>query len=93
MRALLPSPAAAAAAPAPALLDPTRAEARAARAFVTLACIPALGTATSVRVSGVLEAEALGEGMKTLKSMYDVCGLLHGVAKDALLSARQGAPS
>ncbi|GAA5821721.1 hypothetical protein JCM3770_007237, partial [Rhodotorula araucariae] len=96
--ALLPSPSSRPLAPsasdppppsppaATALLDPTRAEARSAHAFVTLACVPALGTTTSVRVSGVVDPAALAE---TLASMYGVCGLLHGVAKDALLAARR----
>ncbi|GAA5913834.1 hypothetical protein JCM8208_004765 [Rhodotorula glutinis] len=71
-----------------ALLDPTSLEARAAQSFLTLSCLPALGTSTSVRVNGVVDPQSLSE---TLTKMYDVCGLLHGVAKEALLTSAAAA--
>lgn len=43
------------------LLDPTRAEAKTATAFASLACMPALGTITNVGVSGVVSFEKLDE--------------------------------
>ncbi|TNY17552.1 mRNA transport regulator 3, partial [Rhodotorula diobovata] len=70
------------------LLDPSRDEARSARSFITLSCLPALGTSTSVRVSGVVDPAALAQ---TLDKMYHVCGLLHGVAKEALLATAAAA--
>lgn len=49
------------AAGASALLDPTRDEARDSTAFVSLACMPALGTVTSVRLNGALEPGVLAD--------------------------------
>ncbi|GAA5847479.1 hypothetical protein JCM9279_000502 [Rhodotorula babjevae] len=92
--ALLPSSPSTSSAPSSAsttplaLLDPTRLEARAAQSFLTLSCLPALGTSTSVRVNGVVDPQSLSE---TLTKMYDVCGLLHGVAKEALLTSAAAA--
>ncbi|GAA6002929.1 exosome complex component MTR3 [Rhodotorula paludigena] len=71
-----------------AVLDPTRDEVQKAASFVTLACMPALGTVTNLRVNGVVASDALAE---TLARAYEVCGLLHGVAGQALLAARQAA--
>lgn len=109
------------------LLDPSRDEARSARSFITLSCLPALGTSTSVRVSGVVDPAALAQVRlrspssppsllrpplpalspawhaltgeaghpspppQTLDKMYHVCGLLHGVAKEALLATAAAA--
>ncbi|GAA5936225.1 hypothetical protein JCM3775_006437 [Rhodotorula graminis] len=87
--ALLPSSPSSSSTPtSTALLDPTRFEARAAQSFLTLSCLPALGTSTSVRVNGVVDPSSLAE---TLTKMYDVCGLLHGVAKEALLTSAAAA--
>ncbi|BGP09038.1 3'-5'-exoribonuclease [Rhodotorula toruloides] len=70
-----------------AILDPTRDEARDSSAFVSLACMPALGTVTNIRLSGAVEPDALTD---TLAKAHEVCTLLHGVAKQALLdSARR----
>ncbi|ORY55749.1 mRNA transport regulator 3 [Leucosporidium creatinivorum] len=63
------------------LLDPTRAEAKTATAFASLACMPALGTITNVGVSGVVSVEQLDE---TLQKVVQACGQIHGVAKGAL---------
>jgi exosome complex component MTR3 len=86
------------------LLDPTRAEAKQATAFVTLACIPALGTITNVGMSGVVPVgnfEEVRRGspsfmrakrrsdfvcmcFQALSQCVEVCGQIHGVAKNAL---------
>lgn len=44
-----------------AVLDPTRDEVQKAASFVTLACMPALGTVTNLRVNGVVASDALAE--------------------------------
>ncbi|GAA5913494.1 hypothetical protein JCM5296_001744 [Sporobolomyces johnsonii] len=68
------------------VLDPTRAEARQALAFAHLACIPALGTVTNLRLTGAVPPETLAP---ILERCSEVCGLLHGVAKQALTSSLQ----
>ncbi|GAA6034518.1 hypothetical protein JCM8097_005371 [Rhodosporidiobolus ruineniae] len=70
------------------LLDPMRQEVRAASSFLSFACIPALGTVTSVRLSGGRASLAVLNEVTT--KAFEVCGLLHGVAKQALVdSARR----
>ncbi|GAA5883611.1 hypothetical protein JCM1840_007462 [Sporobolomyces johnsonii] len=68
------------------ILDPTRAEARQALAFAHLACMPALGTVTNLRLTGAVPPETLAP---ILERCFEVCGLLHGVAKQALTSSLQ----
>ncbi|GAA5891303.1 hypothetical protein JCM5296_006893 [Sporobolomyces johnsonii] len=68
------------------VLDPTRAEARQALAFAHLACMPALGTVTNLRLTGAVPPETLAP---ILERCSEVCGLLHGVAKQALTSSLQ----
>ncbi|GAA5916770.1 hypothetical protein JCM6882_003056 [Rhodosporidiobolus microsporus] len=91
--ALLPSSPSSAPTSSPApqtvtLLDPTRPEVRAASAFLSFACIPALGTVTSLRVNGVVAPAVLGE---VTQKAFEVCGLLHGVAKQALVQSAEAA--
>ncbi|KAM0752520.1 mRNA transport regulator 3 [Meredithblackwellia eburnea MCA 4105] len=68
-------------APTP-LLDPTRDEARFAKAFVYLACIPALGTVTSTTVQGIISIEAYEQALEQCST---ISGQIHSVARDALL--------
>ncbi|GEM08073.1 mRNA transport regulator 3 [Rhodotorula toruloides] len=67
-----------------AILDPTRDEAVSSSAFVSLACMPALGTVTNVRLSGAVEPDLLSD---TMDKAWEVCTLLHGVAKQALVDS------
>ncbi|CEQ40362.1 SPOSA6832_01963 [Sporobolomyces salmonicolor] len=68
------------------VLDPTRAEARHALAFAHLACMPALGTVTNLRLTGAVPPETLAP---ILERCSEVCALLHGVAKQALTDSLQ----
>ncbi|GAA6018242.1 hypothetical protein JCM10207_002880 [Rhodosporidiobolus poonsookiae] len=70
------------------LLDPTRAEALAAAAFLTFAAIPALGTVTNCAVKGVVGVEVL---MEATQKALEVCGALHGVARQVLVQAAEAA--
>ncbi|POY73937.1 hypothetical protein BMF94_2979 [Rhodotorula taiwanensis] len=64
-------------------LDPTREEVRQAKSYISLACIPAMGTVTNLRLSGECPPAILQE---TLTSAREVCALLHGAAQKALLA-------
>ncbi|SCZ90298.1 BZ3500_MvSof-1268-A1-R1_Chr9g10782 [Microbotryum saponariae] len=68
--------------PTQAFFDPALAEARNSIAFATIACLPALGTITSLTTTGSFPMIVLEE---TLETAVKICGQLHGVAKQALL--------
>ncbi|GAA5979695.1 hypothetical protein JCM11641_004056 [Rhodosporidiobolus odoratus] len=68
------------------LLDPTRTEVRSSSSFLSFSCMPALGTVTSLRVTGVLGQETLAEA---LEKAFEVCGQLHGVARQALVDSAE----
>ncbi|GAA5852942.1 hypothetical protein JCM8547_004743 [Rhodosporidiobolus lusitaniae] len=85
--ALLPSPSSSSSTPT-ILLDPSRSEVKSASAFLSFACLPALGTVSSLRVSGVVGQAVLWE---VTSKAFEVCGLLHGVAKDALFRSAEKA--
>ncbi|GAA5824452.1 hypothetical protein JCM11251_000430 [Rhodosporidiobolus azoricus] len=70
------------------LLDPSRLEVRSASSFLSFACIPAFGTVTSLRVNGVVAPAVLGE---VTQKAFEICGLLHGVAKQALVQSAEEA--
>ncbi|BGP17079.1 3'-5'-exoribonuclease [Rhodosporidiobolus nylandii] len=70
------------------LLDPTRSEVRSASAFLSFACLPALGTVTNLRVNGAVKQEVLGEATQ---KAFEVCGALHGVARQALVASAEQA--
>ncbi|GAA5993362.1 hypothetical protein JCM10908_002628 [Rhodotorula pacifica] len=67
-------------------LDPTRAEVHHAQCYLSLACIPAMGTVTNFRLAGQCPPAVLE---KTLLSTREVCALLHGAAQKALLNSRE----
>ncbi|KAI5477528.1 exosome complex component MTR3 [Pseudohyphozyma bogoriensis] len=67
-------------APTP-VLDPTRSEALSSTAFVSLACIPALGTITNISSRGTIPVPQFEEAVKSCAS---VCGDIHSVARQAL---------
>ncbi|GAA5962912.1 hypothetical protein JCM8115_007038 [Rhodotorula mucilaginosa] len=65
-------------------LDPTREEVRNAQCYLSLACVPAMGTVTNLKLAGECPLAVLEE---TLTAAREVCALLHGAAQKALLAA------